>query len=157
MCIGRKKERLEGKQKESEDKTSSRERKRYTERETRIGVLQCAAVCCSALQCFTVCCSVLQCAPVYYGVLRCITVCSNVLHCVAVSYYELQCVADHVWHEIKDNVREYATFVSSHACIYTHTFVCIYIYIYIYIHIYIYVSVQPDVSACHTYIHIDDH
>jgi len=35
VCIERKKERREGKQKECEVKTSSRERKRYTERQTK--------------------------------------------------------------------------------------------------------------------------
>ena len=39
-----------------------------------VGVLQCAAVCCSVLQCVAVCCSVLQCVAVCCSMLQCVAV-----------------------------------------------------------------------------------
>ena len=47
------------------------------------GVLQCAAVCCSALECIV---SVMQCAATCCGVLQCVVVCCSVLRCVAAPF-----------------------------------------------------------------------
>jgi len=42
-----------------------------------VGVLQCAAVCCSVLQCVAVCCSVLQCVAVCCSMLQYVAVCCS--------------------------------------------------------------------------------